>query len=140
MISKTASHATLALVVMSRLKTGEFVGAAQIAREIAAPQNYLGKLLKLLAGKGLLESQKGFGGGFRLARNPRQISLFDVVEPIDKVSRWGNCFLGNGSCNPDSPCAVHNRWKKIRQDYLKFLHETTIASLGDSRDMKARFG
>ena len=138
MISKTAVHAALALALMSKLKPGEYVGAAMIAREIGAPQNYLGKLLQSLAGTGLLESQKGFGGGFRLARSAKEISLYDVVEPIDKVSRWGHCFLGGGDCNPDAPCAVHDHWKKVRKDYLKFLNDTTIASLGKSRAIKLR--
>ena len=138
MISKTAVHAALALALMSKLKPGEYAGAAQIAKEIGAPQNYLGKLLKSLAENGLLESQKGFGGGFRLARSPKEISLYDVVEPIDKVSRWGNCFLGGGSCNPEAPCAVHDHWKKIRRDYLKFLNDTTIATLGKTRTAKLR--
>jgi DNA-binding IscR family transcriptional regulator len=42
----------------------------------------------------LVQSQKGIGGGFRLARDPGAISLLDVVEPIEHVSRWSGCILG----------------------------------------------
>src|SRR5512138_1587197 len=98
MISKTGIHAAVAMTVMAQLKPGEFAGAAQIAKEIGAPQNYLGKLLNALASEGLLQSQKGYGGGFRLAKPAKKISLFDVIEPIDHVSRWGGCFLGKGKC------------------------------------------
>ncbi|MEW6050609.1 MAG: Rrf2 family transcriptional regulator [Candidatus Zixiibacteriota bacterium] len=133
MISKTGINAALALALMARLAPGEYAGAAHIAREIGAPQNYLGKLLKMLAGQGLVESQKGFGGGFRLARSPKKISLYDVVEPIDRVSRWGDCFLGRKRCRDDSPCAVHHRWAVIRRSYLEFLNETTIEDLADKK-------
>ena len=133
MISKTGVHAALALTMMAHLKQGEFAGTAHIAKEIGAPQNYLGKLLNTLAGEGLLESQKGFGGGFRLARRPNQISLYDIFEPIDKVSRWSGCFMGRGSCTPDNPCAVHSRWKKVREEYLSFLKETTLEDLAEKR-------
>lgn len=133
MISKTGVHAALALTMMAHLKQGDFVGTATIAKEIGAPQNYLGKLLNTLAGEGLLESQKGFGGGFRLARQPNQISLYDIIEPIDKVSRWSGCFMGRGSCTPDNPCAVHHRWKKVREEYLSFLKETTLEDLAEKR-------
>jgi Rrf2 family iron-sulfur cluster assembly transcriptional regulator len=129
MISRTGIHALAALTRMATLKNGEFAGAADIAREIGAPQNYLGKLLKALAGNGLLVSQKGYNGGFRLARPADDISLFDVIEPIDKVSRWGNCFMSSGTCSENEPCAVHGRWKRIREDYLGFLHETSIADV-----------
>jgi Rrf2 family transcriptional regulator, iron-sulfur cluster assembly transcription factor len=133
MISKTGIHATLALALLAQLGPGEFSGAAQIAKEVGAPPNYLGKLLKLLALEGLLESQKGFGGGFRLAKPATKITLYDIVEPLDKVSKWNGCFLGRAKCSDKSPCALHNRWSKIRDGYLKFLKETTIAELAQNK-------
>ncbi len=135
MISKTAIHAAQALTVLARLQPGEFAGAVNIAREIGAPQNYLGKLLKILAEAGLLESQKGFGGGFRLAREPKKISLYDVVEPLEKVSRWSDCFLRGGHCTAGKPCAVHTRWKKVREEYLQFLRQTTLFDLAAGRSL-----
>jgi Rrf2 family protein len=131
MISKTGIHATLALTILARLGPGEFTGASQIAKEVGAPPNYLGKLLKQLAESGILESQKGFGGGFRLAKSGTKISLYDIVEPLDKISKWNGCFLGRAKCSDKSPCAVHHRWSKIREGYLEFLKETTIAELAE---------
>ena len=129
MISQTAKHALGALTVLAELHEGQFAGAGEIAGDIDAPRNYLGKLLQTLAGEGLVESQKGKGGGFRLARSPASISLIEVVEPIDRVSRWSDCFLGRRRCSNDSPCAVHDRWAEVRDVYLDFLRETTIADL-----------
>lgn len=129
MISRTGTHATLALAVMARLEPGAYVGAAQIADEIGAPRNYLGKLLQQLASAGLVESQKGYGGGFRLARPARKISLYDAIEPLEHVSRWHGCLLGRASCNPADPCAVHERWSRVREQYLRFLKNTSIADL-----------
>src|SRR5262245_48864240 len=106
MLSKTGLHAVRAMVALARLPRGAYAGAAGIARDIGAPQNYLGKLLKDLAGEGLLESQKGLGGGFRLARDAREITLFDVVEPIEHVSRWSGCILGMPACSDRAPCAL----------------------------------
>ena len=128
-ISKTGVHATLALAFLAKLEPGAFAGASQIADEVGAPPNYLGKLLRQLAETGLLESQKGFGGGFRLSRPASKISIYDVLEPIERVSKWNGCFLGRAKCSDRTPCSVHNRWSKIRQDYLSFLKETTIAEV-----------
>lgn len=129
MISKTAVHATLALAFLAELDGDEYAGASQIAQNVGAPRNYLGKLLKQLASEGLVESQKGYGGGFRLAESADDITLYDIVEPIDHVSRWNGCFLGRPACSDESPCAVHKRWARIREQYLKFLKQTTIAEL-----------
>jgi len=129
MISKTGMHAITALTSLAELPEGVYVGASDLAAEIGAPPNYLGKLLRTFAEAGLVESQKGKGGGFRLRRAAAAISMYDVIEPIDHVSRWNGCFLRRGRCSEHSPCAVHHRWGKIRDQYLQFLSKTTLAEL-----------
>ena len=129
MLSKTGIHALTAVASLTRLPEGVYVGAAELAEQIGAPPNYLGKLLKTLADAGIVESQKGKGGGFRLARNPATVSLLEVVEPIEHVSRWFGCFLGRPECSDQRACTVHDRWKQVRDLYLRFLRETTIADL-----------
>jgi Rrf2 family protein len=129
MLSKTGLHTVRAMVALARLAPGAFAGAASIAREIGAPPNYLSKLLKALAEEGLLESQKGLGGGFRLARYPRDITLFDIVEPTEHVSRWSGCILGQPECSEVNACVIHERWKTVREAYLRMLHKTTLAEL-----------
>ena len=129
MLTKTGLHAVRAVVALAKLPEGAYAGAARVAREIGAPQNYLGKLLQTLAREGLVESQKGLGGGFRLAREPRAITLLDVVEPIEHISRWSGCILGRPECSDVDPCAIHNRWKAVRDAYLAMLRRTSIAEL-----------
>lgn len=133
MISKTALSAIKALAYLAEQPEGTRVGAAAIAGETGSGQNYLGKILQSLTREGLVESQKGLWGGFKLARDPRQITLYDVVEPIDQISRWEGCFMGGHSCGSDSPCAVHNRWGAVREAYKAFLKETTIADLATKK-------
>jgi Rrf2 family protein len=129
MITKTAIHAVRAMVALAGLPMDAWAGAAKVAREIGAPQNYLAKLLQILARADLVESQKGLGGGFRLARSPREISLLDVIEPIEHVSRWSGCILGRPECSEENPCALHRDWKKVRESYLQMLQKTTLAEL-----------
>jgi Rrf2 family protein len=117
------------MLALGRLRDGEFAGAASVAREIGAPQNYLGKLLQTLARYGLVESQKGIGGGFRLAKNAKHVTLFDIVDPFEQLSRWHGCILGRKECSDSDPCAVHEKWKAARNAYLRLLQTTTVADL-----------
>jgi Rrf2 family transcriptional regulator, iron-sulfur cluster assembly transcription factor len=133
MISKSALHALKALVALGE-RPGEFQGAASIATRIDAPQNYLGKLLQSLAQSGLVASQKGKGGGFQLARSPEEITLFEIIEPVDHVSRWDGCFMGKETCSPDCSCALHAQWVEIREGYFSMLKESTLA------DVTAHYG
>jgi Rrf2 family protein len=129
MITRTGLHAVRAMVLLARLPAGACAGAVGIAQEIGAPPNYLSKLLRGLARAGLVRSQKGLGGGFRLVRDPGRISLLDVVEPIERVSRWSGCLLGHRDCSYEVPCAIHRRWTQVRTTYLRLLTQTTLADL-----------
>ncbi len=137
MLSKTGIHAVRAMVALARLRGGGYVGAGKIAQEIGAPQNYLSKLLKALSEEGLVESQKGLGGGFRLVGDPKTISLYDIVEPIERIGRWSGCILGWPECSEVNPCAMHHRWKAVRNSYLQMLKQTTIAELVTKGELQA---
>lgn len=131
MISKTGLHAVKALAVLATLPEGQHMGAAAIAEQIGAPRNYLGKLLQSMAREGLVEGLKGLNGGFRLAQEAGKISLMDIVDRIDQVSRWNGCFLGRSACNCEEPCAIHDRWASVRNEYLRFLEQTKLQDLID---------
>ena len=129
MISRSAVHAIRALSALSTLPPGVRMGTATLARKIDAPPNYLGKLLQTLARHGLVDSRKGLGGGFSLARMPGEIRLLDVVQPMEQVERFKGCFLGRAECSDADPCALHDRWADLRDRYLAILSETTLSDL-----------
>ena len=140
MISRSGTHALNALSALGDLPEGACAGAARIARQINAPSNYLGKLLRVLSRAGVVEGRKGSAGGFRLARTTGAISLLDVLEPIEHVSRVRRCFLGRAKCPGTSPCALHEEWSRIRDHYLDFLRSTTLADLALRRGSGGRRG
>lgn len=135
MISRTGLHAIRALAHLARVEDGSFVGAAKLGDTIGAPPNYLGKILQGLVTAGLVESRKGANGGFALALPPRSIRLLDVVDPIDHLSRWQGCFLGQSTCSDEDACAVHERWARLRDEYLGLLSDTTIGELVDAPEL-----
>ncbi len=131
MISRTGLLALKALTALAALEPDEYLGARSLASQIDAPANYLGKLLQSLIRERLVESQKGLGGGFRLAKDASKISLAQVLEPIEELERWKGCFLGRGKCNSSSPCKAHEGWKKARDPFLAFLQNTVLSDLAD---------
>jgi len=129
MINKSSLLAINALTELAQLPPGECAGAASIAQKIGAPANYLGKLLQSLAVRGLIISQKGKGGGFRLEKSPRKISLLDIVAAIEDVDKWSKCFLGRKQCLDSSPCRVHGQWKQVREANMRFLKNISLYDL-----------
>lgn len=129
MMTRSGIHAVRALTRLAQLPEGSFLGTSSVAVATGTPSNYLGKLLQSLARRGLLVSQKGMGGGFRLARDPKDISLYEIVDAIEDVSKWSVCILGRATCSDENACAVHERWRTIRESYLTLLRQTRIADL-----------
>ena len=129
MISKTGRYGIRAMLALAQLPAGGQAGVSRIAELVDVPSSYLGKLLQQLVRAGLVNSQRGPGGGFTLARSADTISLYDVLEALEPIERWLGCFLGNNVCSEDSPCALHAQWKQVQQSYLRMLRQSTLAEL-----------
>jgi Rrf2 family protein len=129
MLSRSGTHAIRAMVALAKLGPSEYCGVPAIADATGSPRNYLGKLMLQLAREGLLESRTGLGGGFRLAHPADQIHLLDVVATIDDLQRRAECAFHTGACSDARPCIVHERWIQVRESFLSFLRETSIAEL-----------
>jgi len=128
MISQTGIHVIKALTYLASQPADKYVGATVIAAETGAPQNYLGKLLQQLCRSGLLHSQRGSRGGVRLATTAENITLLQILEPVEHLSKRKNCFMGGLGCG-DKPCVYHKPWMKIHSDLLRFLDSVTLAGL-----------
>jgi len=138
MLSRSGIHAIRAMVALATQAPGEYCGVSTLASITGSPQNYLGKLLLVLSRRGLVESRKGLGGGFRLARRADQICLLDVLACIEDVGRWAECALAGRPCSDAEPCMMHTRWLRARDAFLSFLRETTIAELASKQAIEIR--
>jgi Rrf2 family protein len=112
-------------------REGHPLGAARLAGLLDIPQNYLSKTLHQLARAGVLESNRGKLGGFRLARSPDRITLLEVVSPFDDLTGRRVCLLGRPVCNDHTACAAHARWKAVADRTATFFRETTVADLAE---------
>ena len=128
-LSRSSEYAIRALTHMARDTPGEYQLVREMAETLDIPAPFLGKLLQPLVGLGVLESQRGRRGGFRLALDPAEVRLYDVVgvqEPLDGPRR---CLLGQAICSDERACPTHEYWKKTSEEFLQLLLTTTIADL-----------
>ncbi len=103
--------------------------ADQIAKGLAAPQNYMSKTLHELGRRGILTGTRGPTGGFRLAIPADELTIGAIVDCFDSPRPSPVCLLGGRPCNPKEPCAVHSRWAALSAAARTPLHCTTIAEL-----------
>lgn len=130
MLSKSADYALRAAHHLAdEHGAREPVTAGHLAEVLELPENFLSKLLYRLQQEGVLESRRGPGGGFRLARRPGEITLAAVVRPFDDVMEERQCLLGRPECRDDAPCVAHEEWKAAVGKLQRFFRETRLADL-----------
>lgn len=95
----------------------QLVSTAQLAEVTHVPMNYLAKVLQLLAKEELITGRRGVGGGYRLKRSSKEITLMDVINAIDPITRIGMCPLGHKN-HSSQLCPLHAR--------LDFANKTII--------------
>ena len=129
MLSRTCKYAIQAMIFIASLNTEEPVLAKQIAGALSIPREFLNKVMQRLVKAGFLVSVKGPGGGFLLAKDPKDITVFDIVKAIDGVEWFDSCLLRVGRCDEANPCVVHEFWVKIRNQVRAILDHESLADL-----------
>ncbi|MFG0286230.1 MAG: RrF2 family transcriptional regulator [Phycisphaerales bacterium JB039] len=119
-----------AIAIMTRLAevydNGQSrVSATDIADERELPRPFVAKILSMLAQAGLVIGARGPGGGFTLARHPREIRLREVYSLFEREDDSDVCRFGGGRCGAGNPCPLHDRLVAI-QDSLDALLDTTF--------------
>lgn len=129
MISLTAQYALRAILLIAQRGGDSPVLARELAAKAKIPKQYLSTILRSAVRAGLLQSMRGRGGGFVLARPAAQMTLAEVLIPFDSVAGCMGCPFGLPRCSDANPCLVHDYWKPVASHFRQMLSETTLASV-----------
>jgi Rrf2 family protein len=129
LLGQTSEYALRALAILAELDPGDSMRAADLAEKTGVPAQYLSKVLRRLVASGLLRAQKGHGGGFSLARAPRNIRVADVLEALDSAPSADRCAFGWGPCNAADPCPLHPMWSRLNEAFTTWTSTTTLADV-----------
>jgi Rrf2 family transcriptional regulator, iron-sulfur cluster assembly transcription factor len=137
MFSQASEYALRALTELARCpEPRDWVLTSHMAEYLEVPVHYLAKVLQTLARRGILESQRGRQGGFRLAKAPDEIAAFDVVYELDDARNLESCIMGESTCDDENACPLHTLWKGIREHFVDVLRNTTLKDLADFQDRR----
>lgn len=96
-ISEAASIALHAMIELAKSKN-KLVSVREIAERLDISANHLSKVMQRLVKAGLIESIKGFNGGFKLCTDPEKINFLEIYEIFDGKLKDSNCLLANNEC------------------------------------------
>jgi Rrf2 family protein len=127
MLSQTNEYA-LRVMVHLAAAPGTLRTTPQIAAVTKVPIGYLSKVLQTLNRAGFITAQRGLHGGFSLARDPENLSIYEIVQAVDPVRRIQSCPLKLKS-HGKQLCALHRRMDNIFAQVEQSLRDTTLAEL-----------
>ncbi len=127
MISPTAEYALRAMVAIAQ-SSGEAVVTPTIAEITKVPPGYLSKVLQTLRKAGLVDSKRGLGGGFTLARPAESVTLLEVVNAVAPIKRINHCPL-EIDAHGTNLCPLHKRLDEAAESVEQSFASTTIAEL-----------
>jgi len=139
MLSTTCKYAVRAIIYIAQKGTSESrVNARIIASEVGIPMQFLSKILQIFVRRELLQSFKGPTGGFFLAKDPHDITLFEIVEIIDGPGFFETCLIGNGPCdgsiNKKKRCPVHDDYSQVRKEVIEYFKSENIGDIVEKMD------
>lgn len=129
-ITKLSDYAVLVLSDMCRPESQGPETARDVALRTRIPLPTVSKVLKLLARSGLVASERGKNGGYRLSRGAVAITIADIVDAVEGDIAITECSADDGgSCGLEGSCATEANWLRINDAIRRALSEITLADM-----------
>ena len=134
MISKKTKYALKALMYLASQSPDEPVLISELAREEKIPRKFLEAILLTLKNAGILHSKVGKGGGYSLAREPRNITIGSIVKVLEGGYAPVQCLnesaaQGCDECGDPSSCGIRLVMSDVLQALSTCLETSTLADM-----------
>ena len=126
-ISKLTDYAILMMVELARDR--EVLSAHVLAERVGVEVPTASKVLKMLAGSGLLQSYRGPSGGYRVERGAREISVAEVIAAIEGPIAMTECSVEAGLCSQEDSCGLRGNWQRISTAVAQALQAVSLAEM-----------
>ncbi len=131
-LSRRGSYAAAAAICLARAyPDGRLKKLREISAEMDIPRTYVSQILGDLVHAGIAVSSAGRDGGHRLARDPGQISVAEVIEAAEGPLASERCALGDGPCRWQAVCPLHETITAATASLRRVLASTTLAVLAE---------
>ncbi len=127
--SRIADYAVRAALEIARVDGDHLVTRRALAEATDAPHAVLAQALAPLVRAELLVAQAGPRGGYRLARAPEAIAIYDIVRAVDGDAREGRCVLHERPCAVERACPFHPFLETAQEHFIAALQRASLADV-----------
>lgn len=130
-LSTRSTYGLRALFILAKLTENSHLSLSSLAKEANIPYKYLEQVFILLRKAGLVIASTGSRGGYRLARQPNQIKLGQVVRALDgtiaPVSCVSRIAYAKCSCPDEDSCSLRAAMEEVRSAIIAVIDNKTLA-------------
>jgi len=130
-VTRASDYAIRALIHMAHKPIGTTFMRSELATECEIPDSFLGKILQNLAKSEILTSERGKKGGFKVAKDTAQITVYDIISAIEGDIALNKCIFDEDFCSLVHSCTAHIMWGDIQDNLVEMLKSYTLAKLTD---------
>lgn len=124
--------AVTAMVDLALQKGDHPVTLADISQRQRISLSYLEQLFGKLRRRQLVDSVRGPGGGYRLAKDMAAVSVVDIIRAVDEPIDATQCG-GRENCRDDQKCITHDLWAALNQHIHEYLGAVSLKQLVDEQ-------
>ena len=131
--NKSTRFALYAALEMARGGEG-LVSVNSVAEKYRISPHHLAQVLQQMVRSGLATAVRGVGGGYRLARSPKEITLYDIVEIFEGPQDLERCILADNSvpCARPVACSIKKVFDELEQQAFFTLKSIRLSTLAGS--------
>ena len=128
-ITRATEYAVRAIIFLAQQPKDDIVLKKDICRTQEVTPAFLTKIFQPLIKAGIVNSQRGVGGGFLLAKDPSEINMLDILEAEEGKLKLNHCLIDTDFCQRDAYCAAHGVWYNAQLEMSEVLKRYSIADL-----------
>ena len=128
-ISTKGRYGTRAMVDIGENYGKGPVSLRKLTERQCISMKYMEQIIPLLKASGLIRSARGPHGGYVLAKEPREISLHDIVQALEGSWSLVDCLDDYTLCDRTKECVTYEIWHDVQTAIYKILDSTTLADM-----------
>ena len=128
-LTNAGDYAIRSMIFIASLPEDAVVLRSEICETQKIPSSFMAKILRSLVRAQLLRSTRGVNGGFSLAKEPKEISLLDILEAIEGPLSLTDCVPNPEECEHSSNCPANSVWSRVQSSIREILLTSSLEEL-----------
>ncbi len=139
-LTLTGEYAIRAMIHLATGIDDSIFQISEIARINNIPEKFLRKIISQLSYAGLIQSQRGIGGGIKLGKSAFSITPLEIIEVVEGKMALNKCLIDTAFCSNERWCTVHTLWCEAQKNLREILSSKSIAELArENEERKKKF-